>query len=185
VVDLATGESRSVGETRGWEPQLGANVNWGGSDDELFFNDVVPGEWRPFAWKVNPLTGDRTRLDGTVYHASPDGRRLVSANMATMRRTQPGYGVPLPDDRIPRNTGPSRNDGFYLTDTRTGKCRLRVTIAELLERADPPVGINRPEELEIYGFHSKFNPQGDRLMLSLPWYNIADRPANRRAPAPP
>ena len=33
-------EARVVAETCGWEPQMGANINWGGSDHELFFNDV-------------------------------------------------------------------------------------------------------------------------------------------------
>ena len=41
VVDLATGEARTVATTRGWDSQTGAHVQWGASDAELFFNDVV------------------------------------------------------------------------------------------------------------------------------------------------
>ena len=37
VVNLETGEDRVVAETCGWEPQMGANINWGVSDHELFF----------------------------------------------------------------------------------------------------------------------------------------------------
>ncbi|MDF1514193.1 MAG: hypothetical protein P1S60_10330, partial [Anaerolineae bacterium] len=40
VVDLNTGEDNIVVTTCRWEPQMGANINWGGSDHELFFNDV-------------------------------------------------------------------------------------------------------------------------------------------------
>lgn len=174
VVDLQTGENRVVAETCGWEPQLGANVNWGGSDHELFFNDVDTATWEPFAWKADPLTGAREKMEGTVYHASLDGRWLVSANLATMLKTQPGYGVRIPVDRMPRHIGPARNDGFFLTDTRTGKRRLLASIADLVVRANPSVGIERPERMEIYGFHSKFNPQGDRLMLSLRWFPATD-----------
>ena len=83
IVDLEDGNTRTVAETCGWEPQMGANINWGGSDHELFFNDVDPAGWKPFAWKLDPLTGKRQRMEGTVYHASPDGRWLISANMAT------------------------------------------------------------------------------------------------------
>ena len=176
VVDLETGENRVVAETRGWEPQLGANVNWGGSDRELFFNDVDTDGWQPFAWKVDPLSGTREKMQGTVYHASPDGRWLISANMTTMRRTQPGYGVCIPLEKMRRNIGPAEDDGFHLTDTTTGESRLIVSIAELLARSDPPVGIGDPRPCEIYGFHSKFNPQGDRLMLSLRWFPAADEP---------
>ncbi|MCP4640355.1 MAG: hypothetical protein GY851_07985, partial [bacterium] len=103
VVDLETGEDRVVAETCGWEPQMGANINWGATDNELFFNDVDTATWQPFAWKLNPLTGDRQKMAGTVYHASPDGRWLISSNMTTMRKTQPGYGVCIPDDTARRN----------------------------------------------------------------------------------
>lgn len=176
LVDLETGDSRAVAETRGWEPQMGANINWGGSDRELFFNDVEPGEWRPFAWKLDPLGGARQRMEGTVYHASPDGRWLVSANMTTMRRTQPGYGVRVPDACVRRNIGPVDDDGFTLTDTATGTQRMLASTRELLSRADPPVRIEDPAGCEIYGFHSKFNPQGDRLMVSLRWFAATGEP---------
>jgi hypothetical protein len=174
IVDLETGEDRVVAETCGWEPQMGANVNWGASDHELFFNDVDTADWKPFAWKLDPLTGTKQRMDGTVYHASPDGRWLISANMTTMRKTQPGYGVRVPDETVRQNVGPADDDGFHITDTATGKRRLLVSIRELLTRAHPPVLIDEPDRQEIYGFHSKFNLQGDRLMLSLRWFPAKD-----------
>ncbi len=176
IVDLQTGKHRMVAETRGWEPQMGANVNWGGSDQELFFNDVDTGCWQPFAWKCDPLDGKRERMEGTVYHASPDGRWLISANMTTMRRTQPGYGVCIPLETMRRNVGPVEDDGFYLTDTSTGQTRLLASITDMLTTSVPPVLIDDPSHFEIYGFHSKFNYQGDRLMLSLRWFPAADEP---------
>lgn len=176
LIDLSTGEEQVVAETSGWEAQMGANINWGGTDDELYFNDVEPGAWLPFAWKLNPKTGVKRRMEGTVYHASSDGKWLISANMTTMRKTQPGYGVTVPDAAVRRNVGPSTDDGFYLTDTSTGKTKLFLSIAEILERADPPIRIENPQAQEIYGFHSKFNPQGDRLMLSLRWFPAHPEP---------
>ncbi|MDT8388947.1 MAG: hypothetical protein RRC34_00375 [Lentisphaeria bacterium] len=174
IVDLETGEDRVVAETRGWEPQMGANINWGASDHDLFFNDVNTDTWQPFAWKLDPLTGERKRMQGTVYHASPDGRWLISANMTTMTKTQPGYGVCVPREKMRRNIGPAEDDGFILTDTTTGKARMLATIAELLRDADPPVLIDDPEKQEIYGFHSKFNPQSNQVMLSLRWFPATD-----------
>ena len=176
LVDLEGGETRVVATTHGWEPQMGANINWGGSDHELFFNDVDMTTWQPFAWKLNPLSGERQRMEGTLYHASPDGKYLISANMTTMRRTQPGYGVQVPDRTVRQNIGPVDDDGFYLTDTTTGKRRLFVSIAEMISKADPPILIDDPTRYEIYGFHSKFNPQGDWLMLSLRWFPAHDEP---------
>jgi hypothetical protein len=176
VVDLETGKDKVVADTCGWEPQMGANINWGGSDHELFFNDVNTSTWQPFAWKLDPLTGAKMQMEGTLYHASPDGKWLISANMTTMRRTQPGYGVCIPEELVRQNVGPANDDGFYLTDTTTGKKRLLVSIHELLTQADPPVQMDDLQNYEIYGFHSKFNPQGDWLMLSLRWFPVQNPP---------
>ncbi len=177
IVDLRTGESRIVAETCGWEPQMGANINWGGTDEALFFNDVDTETWRPFAWRLNPLTGERYPMQGTVYHASPDGSRLISAtNMTTMRRTQAGYGVRVPQEYVRWNGGAAEDDGFFLTDTTTGESRLIASIRQLLCHSNPPVRIGDPSQFEIYGFHSKFNPQGDRLMLSLRWHPLQQTP---------
>lgn len=176
VVDLKTGVERVVAETCGWEPQLGANLNWGGSDRELFFNDVNTTTWTPFAWKLDPVTGEKRKLGGTVYHASPDGRWLISANLTTLRRTQAGYGVRLPDGRAHRNIGAVNDDGFYLTDTATGRCRLFLSVREILSRAAPGLRVEEADAFEIYGFHAKFNPTGDRLMLSLRWFPTKAEP---------
>ncbi len=177
VIDLESGKERVVANTCGWELQMGANINWGSSDSALYFNDVDTTTWRPFAWQLNPFSGERRRMEGTVYHASPDGRWLISANMTTMRRTQLGYGVRVPDEFMRWNVGPVADDGFYLTDTGTGLCRLLVSIRHLIEYADPPIQIGDASHFEIYGFHSKFNPQSERLMLSLRWFPVQDSPA--------
>lgn len=174
VIDLQTGEDRVVASTCGWETQLGANVNWGGSDHELYFNDVDTDTWQPFAWKLDPLTGQKQRMQGTVYHASPDGRYLISANMRTMRKTQPGYGVCIPLDQMQHNVGPRKDDGFYITDTTTGKAKLLASLHDLFFCANPGMSIEEANGYEIYGFHSKFNAQSDRLMLSLRWYPKRD-----------
>jgi hypothetical protein len=72
--------------------------------------------------------------------------------------------------------GAAADDGFYLTDTQTGECRLLISIRDLLARADPPVHIGDASRYEIYGFHSKFNLRSNRLMLSLRWFPAHDAP---------
>lgn len=170
VIDLKTGEERVVAETCGWEPQLGANINWGGSDNELFFNDVDTSKWKPFAWKLNPVTGKRQKMEGTVYHASTNGRYLISADLTKMQITQPGYGVRIPQKHIHRNLGAASDDGFFITDTVSGKRHLFVSIEDMIKRAQPPVQLKTPSAQELYAFHCKFNHQGNRAMLSLRWF---------------
>jgi hypothetical protein len=176
LIDLQQGTERVVGESRGWETQMGANVNWGATDHELYFNDVDTQSWQAFAWKVDPFLGARERMEGTVYHASPDGKWLISANMTTMRKSQPGYGVCVPDETVRWNVGPAADDGFTLTDTATGKSRLLLSLADAFAKAKPAIAESAPGKYEIYGFHSKFNPQSDRVMLSMRWFPAADKP---------
>ena len=99
VIDLETGEEKTVADTRGWEAQMGANLQWGADDNTLLFNDVDISDWTPFAVKLNPHTGEKKKLGGCIYRVSPDGRKILSANMTTMRKTQNGYGVVIPDER--------------------------------------------------------------------------------------
>lgn len=167
VVDLETGEEQVVARTRGWDTQLGAQVQWGGSDHELFFNDVQAGSWRPFGVRMDPLTGDRQELEGTVYMVSPDGRWAASPCLLRTARTQAGYGVLAPPEAIPRNRGAPEDDGIWVTDTRTGRRRLLVSLRQVVDEA----GIDEEEYKggDFYAAHVKWNPQATRLMLVLRW----------------
>lgn len=167
LIDLQTGDERVIGETCGWEPQLGAHVQWGADDTELFFNDVDLRTWEPHGVKLNPQTGDRENLNGCVYKVSPDGRKAISANLKCMRRTQAGYGVVVPDNHVPRNIGLRNDDGFYITDTATGECKLLVSIRDAVERTVAANALKTYADMEVYGFHCKWNPQGTRLLFSL------------------
>ena len=40
LIDLNSGKETIIAETKGWETQMGANINWGSEDTELYFNDV-------------------------------------------------------------------------------------------------------------------------------------------------
>ncbi|HML47363.1 MAG TPA: hypothetical protein PKE04_11515, partial [Clostridia bacterium] len=174
LIDLEAASERVVAHTRGWEPQMGANINWGDTDEALYFNDVDPSDWSAFCVKLNPLTGTSERLGGTIYRISPDGRHVISACMKRMRRTQCGYGVMVPDEHVERNFGLRDDDGLYITDTATGKSRLLVSIGEVFRCARPAIDIRKYEKGECYGFHCKYNPQGDRIIFTMRWYATQD-----------
>jgi len=169
MVDLIEGDERALARTRGWDTQLGAQVQWGASDRELLFNDVDARTWRPFGVRLDPQTGRSQRLDGTIYMVSPDGTASVSPCLRRIGRAQLGYGMILPPERVPTNRGAPDDDGIYLTDLRSGQCRLLVSIAEVLATAQPPVDVDEYAGGGVYGFHVKYSPDGARLMFVLRW----------------
>jgi hypothetical protein len=179
LVDLETSEARVLAETRGWDTQLGAQVQWGASDEQLFFNDMDTGAWRPFGVRLNPLTGERHELEGTVYMVSPDGRWAASPCLLRTAITQAGYGVLAPMARVPLNEGASSEDGVYVTDTETGASRLLVSFEQIFETAEPRLDPDEYADGDFYGFHVKWNPQGTRIMLVLRFNPHDDR--KRRA----
>jgi len=169
VVDLATGEHRKVADTRGWDTQLGAQLQWGADDRTLLFNDVDTRDWRPHGVRLDPLGDARHRLDGTVYAVSPDGGHSASACLRRIVRTQRGYGVIVPREHVPENRGAPANDGIYVTDIASGTSRLLVSTAEIVETALPAATRAQYRNGDFYCFHVKWNPQGTRLLLVLRW----------------
>ncbi len=116
LIDLYTGDECIVASTCGWEPQMGANLQWGADDQTLLFNDVDLATWTPQCVRLNPFTGEKQAFPGGIYKASPDGRHVAHANLTAMRRTQFGYGVVIPDELVPRNPGLAEDDGLYVLD---------------------------------------------------------------------
>ncbi|MCF0069695.1 hypothetical protein LZD49_04375 [Dyadobacter sp. CY261] len=169
LVDLTSGVERIVATSRGWEIQLGAQVQWGASDEELYFNDVDTGTWKAFAVKLNPLTGALRRLEGTVFMASRDGKKLASHNLIKSRYAQIGYGVIIPKELAARNVGIPGDDGIFITDTDSGKSKLLVSIRDIYEKSVPSIAISNPQDYEYYCFQVKWNPQGTRLLTTVQW----------------
>ena len=173
VVDLHTGRERVVAESRGWEVQMGANVQWGRTDADLFFNDVDAATWTPFAVQLDPATGKRRRIDGTVFTVSPDGSKLTSYNLIASRRIQVGYGVVLPEEKTRRNIGPVADDGLFVTDLASGRTRMLASIRDIYEQAVPKLEIPNAERCEFYCFQIRWNPQDTRVMAFLRWHDPA------------
>ncbi|MDA0746042.1 MAG: hypothetical protein O2954_05945, partial [bacterium] len=169
LVDLKTGTDRVVAQTLGWDTQLGAQAQWGVDDSQLFFNDMEPETWRPFGVRLDPLTGTRKELDGTVYMVSPDGRLAASPSFLKMGLTQLGYGVIAPPGQVAPNKGAPADDGIFVTDTESGKCRLLVSLEEIVQTATPAFDMDVYRKGDFYGFHVKWNLQGNRLMVVLRW----------------
>ncbi|TFV58189.1 hypothetical protein E4P42_12525 [Mycobacterium sp. PS03-16] len=163
MLDLETAEEVYSTLTSAWDTQVGAHAQWGDQDDALYFNRLDP-DWVPYGVKVDITERREDRLEHTVYMVSPDGRAALSPCLRRIGIAQPGYGVLVPTNLIKRNRGASAEDGLYSTDTASGRSRLLISFADLMSN----VGLKRRErDLSggFYGFHTKWNPQGDRVMF--------------------
>ena len=169
LVNLETGEEKIVAHSRGFEMQVGANVQWGATDKELYFNDVDTSDWSAFAVLLNPLTGKTRKMNGTIFMVSLNGKKLASYNLKSSRFAQVGYGVVVPDQYAKRNIGVVDSDGVFVTDVESGKCRMIVSIRDIYEKTIPSIKISNPEKYEYYCFQVKWNPQGDKLLTTIQW----------------
>ncbi len=162
LIDLETGGWQVAAQTHGWDTQLGAQVQWGASDDELFFIDMDVEHWMPFGVRMNPATGERRDLDGPLYMVSPDGKTAAGPCLRRTRTTQKGYGVVVPPEAIAVNSGAVDDDGLYMTDTQTGESHLLVSFARIF---DELLDADEYGDGDLYGFHVKWNLQGTRLQF--------------------
>ncbi len=166
VINLLTGEEKIVAQTYGWETQLGANINWGEDDTKLIFNDVDINTYEDFAVCLNFKTGEKKRLGHSIYHVSHDGKTGVCSNMTSMRKSQFGYGVMVPDEKLKYNTIFTEDDGIWTVDIESGEATLVLSIKSLFEQCYTPLQRKHLKDGLTYCFHTKFSPDDKKIMFS-------------------
>ena len=161
--------------TAAWDAQLGAQVQWGASDDDLYFNDVVGtrGDGAPIVRGVRSdwQRGRETRLPTPVYHVTRDGARAAAPrDLAALRMTQDGYGVVATPAQLRHLE--TQKDGVHVLDLRTNataflELSALVAAAELEERPRAVAGgdARRGAECHRHVFHVKWNAKGTRLLV--------------------
>lgn len=169
VIDLVLGYQQTVGYTSAWGSQVGAHVQWlarGSPMDraKIVYNDRDSSGARPIGVIHDLETHTRTQMDCPIYHISPDGLFGIAPNMTKIHITQLGYGI-MPkylkeeDESAYLNRGAPSDDGIYIIDTSTGKCRLLVSLKEISEATDLPL------DAPTYGFHTKWSDDGEKIMF--------------------
>ena len=161
--------------TAAWDAQLGAQVQWGASDDDLYFNDVVGtrSDGAPIVRGVRSdwQRGRETRLPTPVYHVTRDGARAAAPrDLAALRMTQDGYGVVATPAQLRHLE--TQKDGVHVLDLRTNataflELSALVAAAELDSRPRTVAGgdARRGAECHRHVFHVKWNAKGTRLLV--------------------
>lgn len=166
VVNIRTKETLVVDRTTAWDTQVGAHVQWGANDSQLFYNKYMASSAESFSTASHGLlrgvmadihTSKKVYFDSPVYHVSTLGDYYAAPDLTKIRFTQLGYGVYSP--RASPNTHASRSDGVFVTDIRAGRTVLLVSLHDLAIAGgwDPTT--------PTYAFHTKWSSDGAYLMI--------------------
>ena len=173
IVDIETGEEKTIARSFGWEMQLGANVQWGKNDRQLYFNDVDTSTWTQNVVQYDVKKDKVVRkINGMLFMSSMDGSKFVAHNLLNSVHAQSGYGVLLPEHLTQYNRGPVDSDGIFVTDVRTNKIKRIASIRDIYENSIPSIKIDNPQDHSYYCFKAMWNPQGTRIMTCLLWKDL-------------
>jgi Tol biopolymer transport system component len=163
VVDLTERTIQTVYRTRAFGMQTGAQVQWGRTDRYLYFNDLSDRHGgHAVCVQLDWQTGKSRLLGGPVYHVAPDEEHVASFNLDLINHVQDGYGcVVAPKNRLKLPAGASDNQGLWLTDVKSGKTRLLVSMAQIFDALPDK---DQYRGLAFYLFHTKYSPDGSRIM---------------------
>jgi len=131
-IEKNTGEFIKCAETRAWCHQQGATQQWlKHLSDTFIFNDYDVRKQSLVCRVYQIGKGIIGQYDLPVYVLSPDGNWGIYLNFSRIPRRGYSYAdVPVPDNRHPD----SDNDGLFLMDMRTGKSKLIVSYADIIEK---------------------------------------------------
>jgi hypothetical protein len=131
-IEKNTGEFIKCAETRAWCHQQGAMQQWlKHLSDTFIFNDYDVRKQSLVCRVYQIGKGIIGQYDLPVYVLSPDGNWGISLNFSRIPRRGYSYAdVPVPDNKHPD----SDNDGLFLMDMRTGKSKLIVSYADIIEK---------------------------------------------------
>jgi hypothetical protein len=160
VIDLQEETIETVYATAGWGVQLGANLNWGKTDRHLYTNDVINGQ--PVCVQLDLEAGTTKAFAGPMYHIAPDESCVIGFPLDLINATQFGYGVPVDWENVPQlSQDDYATQGLWRTSLTDNKKELLISIEQL--RSSIP-NADAFKDDTLYLFHSKFNPQGTRIL---------------------
>ena len=160
VIDLETRKFEKIDETKSWNFQQGALLQWSRCEkDVVFYNVFENGEY--LTVKNNIKTGSKSYFPACA-NISRDGRYGLKINFTRIFDFRPGYGYCNTKDPNFDIAQPE-NDGVFLVDIETGKEKLILTYPDMVKA----IGVPGLEKDKFVVNHITFNPKGDKFMLLL------------------
>ncbi len=164
LTDLRDRSWRTIGESRAWCWQQGAMLQWRpGHPRQVIWNDREGGR---FVMRWHDLdSGETKTISRPVYHASPDGRFILSTDFRRIQDMRPGYGyagVPDPNREVLAPV----DEGIWRVDLETGEERLLLSMAGIARHPYPDAD---PATDKHYVNHVQWSPSGERFFFLDRW----------------
>lgn len=169
LIDTKEGNRVSIlGETRAWNFQQGAMLQWMGPDysEHVIYNDRADGKFVAIVLNIN--TGEKRILPLPVYCVSPDGKRALSLSFSRLRHLRDSYGYAGVPDVWQEEVVPEE-DGIWLLDIPTGETKLVISIRDLYQHRH----ISSMDCGKHWVDHIMFNTDGTRFCFLHRW-ELAD-----------
>jgi hypothetical protein len=157
-MDLQSGGGfTQVGESRAWNFQQGAMLQWvPGRGRQIVFNDR--SGTRAIGVVLDLDSGRQRTLEGPIATLSHDGRTALGVNFGRLNLASAGYGYAGVEDAFAQEACPS-GDGIWTVDLETGRARLLLSmrdVASFGEHGDVPGAFH-------WFNHLLFNPSDHRF----------------------
>ena len=148
-----------VGETRAWNFQQGAMLQWF-DENSIIFNDFRNEKYVSIIKNID--TGAERELVLPIATLSSDRKWAMSINFSRVWDFRPGYGYCNLKDANYDIFAPE-NDGIFLLDIEKNEAKLVISYKDIKNAfPEPPFS-----ELKLVVNHITFNPSGERFIFIL------------------
>ncbi|WP_456324761.1 hypothetical protein [Desulfonauticus submarinus] len=160
IVDLRTKKIEIIGQTKVWNWQQGARLQWLGPDFEKFiiYNDRSNNQFISII--LDTETGKKETLPLPIYSINQKGDLAVTLNFARLQKFREGYGYEGGSSYGLDKKAPE-DDGIYLLNLKTKEKKLIVSLKELFEFNYSPIMENSFHWVN----HLMFSPSGEKFIF--------------------
>lgn len=182
IIDLQERSIRTVYTTQSWGYQLGANLHWGTIDRYIYTNDVIDQQ-HAVGVRIDLETEETLALLGPQYDLDAERQTIIGPTLEYLNVTQYSYGPPAASanrdsfERLP--PGAAADEGLWVTDAKTNQKRLLVSIEKAASHLSDP---DFYQNGTFYFFHTKYSPDGERIMLVLRYPFLPETKKSARNP---
>ncbi len=163
IIDLEKNNVfRIVSQTKAWNWQQGAMLQWLGPDYErrIIFNDFQNSHFVSVVLDVH--TSRKRLIPSAIYAVHPSGKYALSLNFSRLDDVREGYGYKGVGYTSEKKLD---DDGIYLVNLEMGHANLMVPLSNLLEYQF----VSSMNESRHWVDHLTFSPSGTRFAFLHRW----------------